>query len=100
MLIDFEWIIKKMFVQIAMWFGIEDDENKKIYTDKFKKIYWWMGDVGVPAFLSIVSVILLFWIFFRIYGRIGFEKTIITLFIILIVSVGNNKKNTPSIRKI
>lgn len=88
---DIEKISKDVFDRISLMFGIEDEENEKIFSNRFKKIYYWIGYKGIPAFLSLVSVILFFIIFFRIYGRLGFESTVVLLLLIIIVSLGKKK---------
>lgn len=90
---DFEKFVGSAFNRISLMFGIEDDENKNIYTPRFKKVYYWFGYTGIPAFLSIVSVVLLFVIFFRLYGRLGFEKAVISLLLVIIVTLRGLKPN-------
>ncbi len=89
---DFEKWVSSGFDRISLMFGIEEPENEKIYTKRFKKVYYWFGNIGIPAFLSIVSIVLLFTIFFRIYGRSGFEKTVIILLLIIIITLRGQKK--------
>lgn len=89
---DISEISKDVFDKISLMFGIEDEENKKIYSKRFKKIYYWFGYKGIPSFLSLVSIVLFFYIFFRIYSRSGFEKTVITLLLIIIITLRGLKK--------
>jgi len=91
-MIDFTSICKKGFDQISIMFGIEEPENEKIYTKRFKKVYYWFGNTGIPTFLSIVSMVLLFVIFFRIYNNSGFEKVVIILLLIIIITLRGLKK--------
>lgn len=93
---DFDTITRYVFDRISIMFGIDEKENEHIYGKKFKKVYYWIGYKGIPAFLNIVSIFLLFFIFFRIYGKLGFERTVITLLILCVISLrAKNKK--PSI---
>lgn len=85
--IDFDTITRNIFDRISIMFGIEEEENKHIYSKKFKKIYYWIGYTGIPAFLGFVSIILMFYIFFRAYNRFGFERTMITLMILVVISL-------------
>jgi len=89
---DFDKITRDIFDKISLKFGIEDPNNSHIYTNRFKKVYFWFGNTGIPGFLNIVSIILLFYIFFRIYDRSGFEKTLIILLLIIIITLRGIKK--------
>jgi len=89
---DFEKYVSQGFDRISLMFGIEEPENEKIYTKKFKKVYYWFGNTGIPVFLSIVSIVLLFIIFFRIYARRGFDETVIILLLIIIITLRGLKK--------
>lgn len=88
---DFSKIVKETFDRITLMFGIEDEENSKIFSKRFKKVYYWFGETGIPAFLGFVSIILFFYIFFRIYNRSGFEKTVIILLMLVIVTLRGMK---------
>jgi len=89
---DFEKISKDTFDKISIKFGIEDKENENIYSPRFKKVYFWFGNTGIPAFLNLVSIVLLFIIFFRIFGISGFEKTVIILLLVIIINLRSLKK--------
>lgn len=89
---DFEKISKDVFDRITIMFGIDEKENKHIFSKRFKKVYYWIGYKGIPTFLSIISMILLFVIFFRIYANSGFEKTVIILLLVIILTLRGLKK--------
>lgn len=89
---DFEKWVSEGFERIGIMFGIDEPENEKIYSKRFKKVYRWFGNKGVPAFLSIVSIVLLFWIFFRVYNNSGFEKTVVILLLVIIITLRGLKK--------
>lgn len=85
----FEEIAKKGMDKIAIWFDLDDKER---YSARFRKFIMWWGYKGIPAVLNIASIIILFWIAFRIYGRYGFERTAIVLMLIIIITLRGLKK--------
>lgn len=84
----FEDIAKNIYGRIELWFDIENDP---IFSPRFRKAMKWVGYTGIPAFLSIVTIILFFYIYFRIYGKIGFEKTVVSLLIIIVITLRSIK---------
>lgn len=87
-LFDFEKISRKMTDKVFDYFELFTDGK---YPKKFKKFIEWYGYKFQPVFLNISSMVLMFWIFFRVYGRVGFEKTIIILMLLIIISLRNLK---------
>lgn len=81
---DFEKLAEKQFWKIWVWLDLDD---KKKYSERFRKIIKWWGLKASPFILNITSIILLFYIFFRIYARSGFEKTAIILLLIIIITL-------------
>lgn len=90
---DFEKISRDIYDRIDIYFDVENDP---IYSPKFKKRLRWIGYTAIPTFLNIVSIVMLFYIFFRIYNNSGFEKTVVILLLIIILSIRGLKKK-PSI---
>lgn len=80
----FEEMAKKQMDKIFIKFNIETDP---IYTPRFRKFIKFVGYKVVPAILQITTIIVLFWIMFKIYNRSGFEKVMIILNIIIILTL-------------
>lgn len=84
MVLDWEKLSKKATDKVFDYFDVFVDGN---YPPKFRKFLEWYGYKFQPFFLNIASTMLLFWIFFRIFDRIGFEKTIIIILTIVIITL-------------
>jgi len=84
----FEEIAKKAMDRIVLFFELEDETK---YSKRFKKFIFWMGYKFTPAVISIASAIILFVIAFKIYNKSGFEKTIVILMVLIILSLRNLK---------
>lgn len=84
MVFEFDKVCRDIYDRIEIWFDIENDP---IYSDKFKRRLRWFGYTGIPAFLNFVSIILFFIIFFRIYASAGFEKTVIILLLVIVITL-------------
>jgi len=85
----FEEYSKKIMDKIVLHFNLDEDP---IYPEKFKKFIKWFGYKGMPFILSITTIIVVFWIMFKIYDREGFERVIILLLILILLSVRNISK--------
>ena len=85
----FEEYSKKIMDKIVKHFDLDNDP---IYPEKFKKFIKWFGYKGMPFILSIATILVLFWIMFRIYDRSGFERVIIIMLILILLAVRNISK--------
>jgi len=84
MVLDWQDLSKKATDRVFSYFELFTDGK---YPKRFRKFLEWYGYKFQPILLSLSSTLLLFWIFLRVYGRIGFEKTIIILMIIIIITI-------------
>jgi hypothetical protein len=84
MLLDFKNLSKKATDRVFNYFDVFVDGN---YPPKFRKFLEWYGYKFQPFLLNISSMIIFFWIFLRIFDRVGFEKTAIILLMIIIITL-------------
>jgi len=84
MMFDFEKWSKKQTDKIFLYFDIEKDP---IYTKRFKRFIRWLGYKFNPALLSVVSFMLLIWIFNKIYVTAGMDKLMVVFMVIVIFSL-------------
>jgi len=89
MVLDFHKLSRKATDRIFDYFDLFTDGK---YPPRFKKFLEWYGYKFQPVLLSFASTIIMFIIFFRIYDRVGFEKVIIILLILVIISIRSLKK--------
>lgn len=89
-MLDWEKHTNAAMDRIAIFFELDD---KTKYSPRFKKFIFWMGYKFTPFVLQITSIIIMFWIAFRVFGRYGFEKAVIILLVIIIVSLRSIKKD-------
>jgi hypothetical protein len=88
-LLDFEKYTASAMDRIVAQFKIDTDP---IYSPRFRKGIKWFGYSLIPAILSFATVIIMFLIFFRIYGSLGFEKTVITLLVLTLFALNSQSK--------
>jgi hypothetical protein len=84
MVLDFQKFSKKATDRVFDYFDVFTDGK---YPKKFRKFLEWYGYKFQPVFLSFASTLILFWIFLRVFDRIGFEKTIIILMVLIIITI-------------
>jgi len=89
MVLDWKNISRKATDKVFIHFELFTDGK---YPKKFKRFIEWYGYKFQPVLLSLASTMLMFWIFFRIYDRIYFEKTIIILLILVIIAIRGSDK--------
>jgi len=85
----FEKITREIYKKVQKKMKIETDP---IFDGRPRKVFNWIGFTGIPSLLIIASIITLFWIYYRIYGIIGFEKTVISLLLLILLSLRAMKK--------
>lgn len=83
-MIDFNKLNKKYMDKIMKHFKVDTDP---IFSSRFVKFIKWFGYKLMPVVLTITGILMLFWIFTKIYDRSGFEKTIIYLLILILISL-------------
>ncbi len=83
-MLDWNDLSKKATDKVFLYFDVFTDAK---YPKGFRKFLKWYGYKFQPILLSLSSTLLLFWIFLRVYGRVGFEKTVIILMIIIIITI-------------
>lgn len=86
-LIDYEKWTAQAMDKICLQFNLDTDP---IYSKRFKGGIKWVGYKLLPAILTISTIIVMFYIFFQIIlPKVGFEKTLLTLLILLLWSQGS-----------
>jgi hypothetical protein len=58
-------------------------DTDPLYTPRFRKFIRWFGYSAIPFIFTVATFIVMVWLFNRIYGGIGFERTIIVLLVLL-----------------
>lgn len=86
----FDWhrLSKNATDRVFDYFDVFTDGK---YPKKFERFIKWYGYKFQPVLLSFSSTMLMFWIFFRVFGRIGYEKTMIILMILAIITIRDLK---------
>jgi ABC-type multidrug transport system permease subunit len=64
-------------------------DTDPILPPRFVRFVHWFAEKLVPFIMDITLFIVTIYVFQRIYGLIGFEKTVITMLAIVILMAGN-----------
>lgn len=60
--------------------------TKEEYLPLHKPVKWWVY-TAMPFIFQISTIIVAIWLFNKIYLKIGFEPTVITLLVLIILSL-------------
>lgn len=78
-----EEVAEKVMDRIWIGFNLDD---KQFYGRRFRKSIKWFGYKAIPAIISITTIVITFWIAYKLYNNVGFEKTIIIIAVLILIT--------------
>jgi hypothetical protein len=69
--------------QILVRMNVDTDP---IFTPGFRKFIRWFGYRAIPFIFNVATFIVMVYLFNKILDKIGFEKTVVILLVLLLVS--------------
>ena len=75
-------------------FNIDSDP---IFTPGFRRFIKWFAYKAMPFVLTIAGFVVMFWFYFRIYDKYGFERVVLVVLLLILISLqrlGGKKTET------